>query len=793
MALGQQKKWSSSDIQIQLEKLNVLGTVLYFAAHPDDENTRLIAWLAREKKYKTAYLSLTRGEGGQNLIGTDLGVDLGLIRTNELLAARDIDRGEQFFSSALDFGFSKTHEETFKFWDKDQVLAEAVYLIRKLRPDVIINRFPPDRRGGHGHHQASAILAHEAFVAAADPTRFPEQLNEVTPWQATRLLWNTANFGGMNNTSNEQLQVNIGHYNPLLGQSYGEIAAKSRSQHKSQGFGAAATRGHSIEYFEHVAGKRAKTELMDDVVTDWNRISGTAEIQALIQQINNTFSPNHPEQIVDDLLALRRAVAGISDEYWKTQKLKEIDELIIACTGLWVDAVAGRPTFALHQEIPVQVEVIVRNPKVQAHLVSVEGQTVNETLRHNVLWKGTHNTRYSETTQPYWLKQPHSLGMFTADAQQIGEPLNTEKPSVNLVFQLNGEEIPIKQDIAYRFVDPVQGEVYQPIAIQPALTIDANQRIILLSKNQSKELSITFQNNADQDKKYTVEVISPEGWEVSPKTIDLDFTSIHTIPKTIHIKQKGSTSKEGVVRFQWNGQDLTSIKNIHHDHIPAVTWFPTLEIVCRPLDIINPVKKIGYVVGAGDLIPQALRNIDMEVNVLNPTQIQRDNLRQFDAVVVGVRFFNVYEKSAAIMNELLHYVEQGGVVLVQYNVNTRLQSQKLGPYPFNLTRDRVTEEDALVDFDEGDPAFNFPNKITSADFAGWVQERGLYFATQIDEAYRTPIKMHDTDEAPHQGSLLITRHGQGKFVYTSLSFFRQLPAGVPGAYRLFVNLLANEK
>ncbi len=790
---GQQKPWSSADLKIQLERLNILGSVLYFAAHPDDENTRLIAWLAQEKKYRTGYLSLTRGEGGQNLIGTNLGIDLGLIRTNELLAARRIDKGEQFFSSAVDFGFSKTHEETFRFWDKQSVLAEAVYIIRKFRPDIIITRFPPDKRGGHGHHQASAILAHEAFLAAADPTKFPEQLNEVQPWQATRLLWNTANFGGMNNTSESQLKIDIGAYNPLLGESYGEIAARSRSQHKSQGFGAAATRGQSTEYFEHVAGKEAKVNLMDGVMTTWDRIPDSKNIQLRIKEINETFNPNHPEKIIQDLFALKNDIQKISDAYWKKQKTKEIDELILACAGIWVDATVTSPIYTVHQEVPVQLEVIVRNPGVPTTLLQVEGRAIRQSLQQNILWRGQQNIRWDSYTQPYWLLQPPTLGKFNIAKQYTGLPLNPLKPHVTFIFQIGNENIEVQQDIHYRFVDPVHGELYQPLVFQPQLTAFTDHQTVLLPKGESKEIQLTFQNNDSKTKHYKVEVLAPKDWEIMPKKIELDFTSSNAIQSTIQIKQLRDTNPTASILLKWSSDTLRSANTINYVHIPSITWFPTLAIQCHALDIVNPVKKVGYISGAGDLIPQSLNNIGMAVNMLTTMQIQTDNLSQFDAIILGVRFFNVEKNSGVVMDKLLNYVKEGGVVLVQYNVNNRLQSSKLGPYPFNLTRDRVTEEDARVTFDVNDPVFNYPNKITQADFDGWVQERGLYFADQIDKAYRTPISMHDAKESPNVGSLLIAPYGKGKFVYTSLSFFRQLPAGVPGAYRLFVNLLATEK
>ena len=792
-ALGQQKVWSSADIQIQLEKLNVLGSVLYFAAHPDDENTRLISWLAQEKKYRTGYLSLTRGEGGQNLIGTDLGVDLGLIRTQELLAARRIDKGEQFFSSAYDFGFSKTHQETFNFWDKERTLAEAVYIIRKFRPDVIITRFPPDKRGGHGHHQASAILAHEAYIAAADPTRFPDQLETVSPWKATRLIWNTANFGGMNNTSEEQLKIDIGAYNPLLGQSYGEIAAQSRSQHKSQGFGAASARGQQIEYFEHVAGVKAQSALMDGVNVSWSRITETEKIQSLIQKINQEFHPNHPERSVSDLFSVWKEIQKVPDAYWKIQKTKEVEDLIVACAGIWIEATSNQPKAAAGQKIMVNIEAIVRNPHTAVEIVYINSLPQRIALSENRLWKGHVNYVWDRSTQPYWLFQSHDMKNYDIDVEEYGHPTNKERPGLQIELRIAGNTLILDRDIQFRSVDPVRGEVHQELVVVPPLTVEAKEKSLLFTHAEQKQIEVTFTNHDPEQKNYQVKVSKPAWWSVSEELIDLDFSKSNIITKRLLVQPGQQASKKGQLFFLVKNELLTSLKTINYSHVPTLTWFPLTEVHLQHVDLVNPVKKVGYIQGAGDLVAPALANIGIEVSTLGDHQINAGYLAQFDAVVVGVRYFNVNEMSEAALAQLLRYAEQGGVVVVQYNVNTRLQAQRLGPYSFSLTRDRVTEEDAKVVFDQKDRVLNYPKKLTGAVFEGWVRGGGLSLAANTAPAYRTPLQMHDTDEPAHLGSLLIAPYGKGKFVYTSLSFFRQLPAGVPGAYRLFVNLLAKEK
>lgn len=783
----------SNEIQLGLQKLNTLGAVLYFAAHPDDENTKLIAWLAQEKKYRTGYLSLTRGDGGQNLIGTEQGIELGLIRTQELLAARAIDKGEQFFSSAYDFGFSKTHQETFSFWNKETALREAVWIIRQFQPDIIINRFPPDKRGGHGHHQASAILAHEAFIAAGDPNMFPEQLKEVQPWKAKRLLWNTANFGGANNTSEDQLKIDIGAFNPLLGKSYGEISATSRSQHKSQGFGSAASRGTSIEYFDLVDGTKADTALMEGIETSWKRIPNTEKIQQQIDLLNRSFLPNHPEKSIPALFVLKSLISTINNDYWKTQKTKEIDALILACAGLWVDATTTKAQYPVNTAFDVNLEAIVRNPNLAIEILQINAKPVKVDLAFNTLWKGKEVSDWSHTTQPYWLNKPHSLGKFEVTEKELGNPTNPLKPTVSFVFKIEGNEFVYRSTIQYKAVDPVQGEVYQNITIVPTITAAlATDNIISINSNPQKVM-ITFTRHDAKIKHFDINIPKTAGWDISPQTLSLDFGNSTVLTKEIAIKPLSPIAEAAHLRFTWNKDTLRSIRTIQYDHIPTQSWFPILEAKIQNLQIINTVKKVAYIAGAGDLVAPSLNQIGIQTTVIPEGQLTPDLLKQYDAVIVGIRYFNISDNGNHTVGILQQYVEQGGVVLIQYNVNTRLQVDNIGPYPFAISRNRVTEEDAMVEFDKKDPAMQYPNKITTQDFEGWVQERGLYFAENIDSKYRTPIRIHDKEESPSNGSLLIVNYGKGKFVYTSLAFFRQLPAGVPGAYRLFVNLLTKEK
>ncbi|WP_079717480.1 PIG-L family deacetylase [Parapedobacter luteus] len=780
----------AGEIKQAINKLNTLGSVLYFAAHPDDENTRLIAWLAKEKRYRTGYLSLTRGDGGQNLIGTEQAEELGLIRTNELLAARRVDGGEQFFSKAIDFGFSKTWDETFRIWGRDQILADAVWVIRKFRPDVIITRFPPDERAGHGHHQASALLAIEAFSAAADPKRFPEQLAEVSVWQAKRLLWNTSSFFQGSPPSSSHFLTNIGEYNPYIGQSYGEIAAESRSNHKSQGFGSARQRGNSVERFEVLRGDAPEKDLFDGIETTWKRVPGSDNIPPLIATINQGFDMEHPEKSINDLLALLKEVEKLTDGYWKTQKAAEIKDLILACGGIWFESYAPAAMFAVDEQIPVRTAFIVRRPGIDVTV----GDT---TLPFNELHEESSVFDASAITQPYWLRQPHGLGRFVVDRQEdVGRPGNSDNPTTTVALRINGQELTFERPIVYKYTHPVRGEVYEPLAIAPKITANLGQKALVFNGSEPKTLEVVFTAHTQEEVSATAALHLPGGWRAEPERFPLAFSAKaeETVAKfTIYPAPQTSLTDSLRVVLQYGDTtaQANAIRTIAYEHIPRITWFPPAAARLSKVETGVSATRIGYLPGAGDLIPQALREIGLQVDVLTEQDVLSGKLGQYDAVITGVRLYNVNERIRHLQPRLLEYVKNGGTLVVQYNVSNGLQPVELGPYPLQLSRNRVTDETAPVTILSPDSRIlNYPNKITAADFDGWIQERGLYFAGVADKHYEQPLRMADPGETPSDGSLLVAPYGKGNFVYTSLAFFRQLPAGVPGAYRLFVNLLA---
>lgn len=795
---------NAAEIQLQLNKLNVLGSVLYLAAHPDDENTRLISYLAKEKLYRTGYLSLTRGDGGQNLIGNELGDLLGLIRTQELLAARRIDGGEQFFTRANDFGYTKNPEETFTFWNKDSILADVVFVIRSFQPDVIICRFPATGEGGHGQHTASAMLAEEAFKAAADPKRFPEQLNKVAVWQAKRLLWNSFNFGGNNTTADDQLKVDIGVFNPLLGKGYSEIAAESRSMHKSQGFGAGKNRGTQLEYFKPILGAMPSKDLFDDINTGWSRVAGSEQLQQLIDRVIGNYDPSKPAVSVEALLAIRETLQQLPDGYWKAQKMKETEQLICLCSGLWFEAYTMQPTLANGNTFEWKVQVVNRGV-IPVALKSVSIQhfdtLLNKSLPENTLVTLQRKQLLDSATavtQPYWLQQPHGQGMFVFGDQRLtGSPENEPPLIATFSFDIDGKAFSFKRPLYYKYVDPVRGEVYQPPAIAPAITVTLDEPVYLFKSEQARQVKVNLKSNVD-NAAGTVSLKVPLGWVVTPSGSAFNLPAkgdeasmVFSVSPSTHAISASVDTLKAMVEMRGKKYDR-GLRTISYDHIPAMQLFPPAQSKLVSVPLITKGKNIGYVQGAGDVIPEILRQVGYNVTMLSDDAIANGNLAIYDAVITGVRAYNTNERLKFLNEKLLAYVKNGGVLLVQYNTSgSDLVINSIGPYPFKISRDRVTDETASVHFlHADDELLNVPNKITNKDFEGWIQERGLYFLADVDSSYRKILSMNDKGEAPLDGALVACNYGKGRFVYTSLSFFRELPAGVPGAYRLFVNLIS---
>jgi LmbE family N-acetylglucosaminyl deacetylase len=798
---------NSADIIQGLKKLNTVGSVLYVAAHPDDENTRLLGYLANEKKLRTGYLSLTRGDGGQNLIGKEQGEPLGLIRTQELLAARRIDGAEQFFTRANDFGYSKTPEETFTFWNKDSILADVVLTIRRFKPDVIICRFPTTGEGGHGHHTASAMLALEAFDAAADPKRFPEQLKSVQVWQAKRIFWNTFNFGTTNTTAPNQLKIDVGVFNPLLGKSYGEIAAESRSCHKSQGFGSAKQRGSNIEYFKLLKGDSVATDLFEGINTTWAKFKGQDKIQKLIDDCIKKYNPQSPENSVTDLVAIYKQIQSLDDSndnlrYWKQQKLKETETILLACSGLWIEASTADYIGITGQDVAITTQIVSRN-KVTVKLNSISylqsDTSTALTLNPNELYTFKRKEKLSNSlsfSNPYWLNQKHDIGLYTVtNPDLIGKPENASSTKVIFNISILDLNLKIERALVYKFTDPVKGEIYRPFEILPPATVNIPEKVFVFTDATPKTVSITIKANA-ANTNGKLELKGSAGWNITIKNPDFKLANKgdEAIIEATIVADKNAVNGQFQASVLINSISYNkSIKRIEYDHIPYQFILSDAEAGLVNIDLKKTGTSIGYIPGAGDDVPACLKQIGYNVTVLTDELLSNGNLSQFNAIVSGVRAYNTNDRLQVHYPKLMEYVKNGGNLIVQYNTNNRIGPVKanIGPYPFTISRDRVTNEKADVQFNnEKHSALNFPNQITQKDFDGWIQERGIYFATEIDKQYETIFSIKDPNEKASDGSLIIGKYGKGNFVYTGLVFFRELPAGIPGAYRLFVNLLS---
>ena len=802
---------TSAEIFAGIQRLKVLGSVLYVAAHPDDENTRLLACLARERHLRTGYLSLTRGDGGQNLIGDEQGIELGLIRTQELLAARRIDGAEQFFTRAFDFGFSKSTEEALSTWGREKILGDVVWVIRKFQPDVIVTRFPEDSRAGHGHHSASGVLAREAFIAAADPNRFPEHFAlGAKPWQAKRILWNTFNFGGNNTTSPDQFRIDVGGFLPLIGRSLGEISAESRSQHKSQGFGVPSSRGASLEYFVHLLGDRASKDLLDDVDTRWSRIPGAQAIEARVDEILRGYSLSNPSASAAGLATLYKDVAGLQASVWRDAKLKEISDLIAAAAGLYLEATTNQSVVAQDDSLTVSMQVNNRSG-IRARWISgrIDGRdsAIGLNLQPNrnlTVLHTLHVPGDRPLSQPYWLAKEMERGSFSvADPAMIGMPENLPAYSSRFLIEVEGTPIEFTRPVMHKFTDPVKGERFQPLHIVPPVAVNAAPGVMLFRSGQAaaRSLQVTAAANTQVNSG-----VANFGWLSGDRrqvqkdsAFKMNRGEIRTRNLAVNPPAAGSRALlQPSVEFGHHGNTQTNtlaLAQIEYDHIPVIRYFYPDRTTALSVPVTTTGKKIGYVRGAGDKVPEAITELGYEVTFLGEEDMQPTVLRQFDAIVTGVRAYNVHPWLDARHSVLMDYVAQGGNLVVQYNTNSFAGPVKarIGPLPFNISRGRVTDEFSAVNIlDPKDPLLNFPNPITSADFEGWVQERGIYFAETPAAGYRTVLGMRDPGEAADMsGSLIHANHGKGRFIYTGLVFFRQLPAGVPGAYRLFANLLSN--
>lgn len=825
---------SSGEMLEQVRKLQVLGKVLYVAAHPDDENTRMLAWLARDQQVETAYLSLTRGDGGQNLIGKEVREGLGLIRTQELLAARRIDGAMQYFTRANDFGYSKNPEETFEKWDRDSLLADVVWVIRKFQPDVIITRFNPEPSPTHGHHTASAQLALEAFSAAADPNRFPHQLLFVAPghpsnvavWQAKSIYWNTSwwFYGRKDFDKSGLLQIDVGSYNTVLGTGYGEIASASRSMHKSQGFGASRQRGEEPEYLKGLQGETSLTNLFAGIELSWKRVPGSQAVAKALVAAERAFDPSAPWQMLPALLEARAALSRLPVDRWKVAKLKELEALILVASGIWHECTADRFSYVVGDSAQMNFRSIVRHPvEVRFEAYALQAFKMNhpepvdlygyKTLGaveqskewpFNQLQELEQKIRVPEHVQestPYWLRRSSGNGFFALrDERWVGYAENPPVFQAQVQYQIkvNGAWHVVRDEVPvyFRWTDPADGEKYRPIEVHFPVYVQLDQSNYL-SAGQALEMQVLVQASGDLEGA-AIRLHLPPGWYPEPEAAVLGPMKGGTEQMVRFAVHPGKEAGSGQVTASVTvpGQPFAfdrSLQRITYPHLPITMHTPKAAASIVFMDVQRRKQLIGYLPGAGDDIPAALQAMGYTVEEIRPDQCQIDQLKRYETIVAGVRIANIADRLENKMPILLDYVAQGGTLIFQYNTSQSLKIASLGPYSFSLSRGRVTVEEAPVSFLAPEhPLLLHPNKITAQDFEGWVQERGLYFPSTWDSAYTALFRMHDPGEAPLDGALLYAEYGKGVYIYSGLSWFRQLPAGVPGAYRLFMNMIESE-
>ena len=789
------------DIYVNLQKLQSLKRVLYVAAHPDDENTRALAWFSLGEKAETAYFSLTRGDGGQNLIGDELSEKLGVLRTQELLAARSYDGAKQFFSRAVDFGYSKSAEESFDKWGREALLEDLVLMIRTFQPDVIITRFPPDKRGGHGHHTASAELAIEAFNKAADPSIFPKQVEKLGTWKTTSIYWNTSYWWNedisetaVNNP--DYLIEDIGGYNPLLGMSYNEIGTIARSQHKCQGFGAIVERGSREEYFQYLDGKKLENSFFEENNRTWADLK-SANLDAKFKKLLQDFDFKNTANNVPELLNIYKELQALPNSFFKSEKLNRCSQIIVDCLGLRVELLGEDYFYIAGEQVDLKLELLNRTsiPVRVNHFAPdmLKGEVISKELEQNKpfsyeLKVGTS----SDLGSPFWLKKPFGDVFDVADVEGRlrAEGDASIHGTVNLT--IDGVSVDVPVDATYKWRDPSYGERSRPVIGVPEFTASFEEDIVLLKPGESQEVRVKVKSFKDNLRgKITWDKL--QGWQIEEKDLSFEIDRKGgEVWLSFHLKAIGKDAKRNKLQLKdGNGNNLFEFQEIAYDHIPTQTLFSPAELECILMDAKIREGKVAYIKGVEDAVPNAIATLGFIVETFEVADLADIDLSGYESVVLGIRIYNVHPELKNFEEKLYSYVNNGGNLVMQYNTASRSGNNEYGPKPFELSRNRVTEEDAEVTFLKPEhPILNYPNAISQNDFNNWVQERGLYFAGTWDDAYTPLLSWSDEGEDPVNGGLIVLEYGKGQFVYTGISFFRELPKGVVGAYRLFANILS---
>ncbi len=806
-----QEQWSYSRIQHEVAKLPNQTTVLYVAAHPDDENTRLISWLANEKKFRTAYLSLTRGDGGQNLIGTELGVALGIIRTHELAQARKIDGGEQYFTRAYDFGYSKTADETLTKWQKDSILSDMVFVIRKLQPDIMITRFPSGGYPTHGHHTTSALLANEAFDLAAKADVFPEQFAYgVKPWKTKSLFYNASTWWNPNleneiGKNDSLFAVDVGTYNALLGASYTEIAGRSRSMHKSQGFGSAEPVGKQLEFLVLLNGQAPQNP--KNPFQEFEGGFPTKLLENSFRLISQFIDNKQYNKSLTELVNLHK---GLQLEQKKSNssllsyKLNQIEEIIIQLSGMVIRLEAEKSEIPEGSAVKTKFSILSRQIS-GIKLIGIQGTeaiyldssyTFNQPLLSHELTEKKLYTHLGsgKISDIPWLRYGKSESMFNSSWRNVAcDPGTAPQFTLEVELEVQGLRFKRQVPLTYTSVDPVKGELRSEVLVIPEYRIHFSNDALLFA-NQGSKKSLEFTIEASND--YSGSLILGAGSGFSFKrTLDrqVQIKAHSKFKAEIELNAGQATASDAfTIRLE---KPLYTTQQISYDHIGTFQYPQQATVPLYLLNINTTNKKVAYIQGAGDEVDVYLRAAGLLVDNLELNQVNEPQfLAKYPVLIFGIRAFNTLDFTPEHKTALLNYMKNGGHVIVQYNTSRRLDANSFAPFPLEIGRNRITEEDATLEpLVPQHPVFNRPHVLNSNSFSGWIQERGLYFAETADSAYVQLLQGHDSDEDMRQGILLNAAYGKGGFTYCALSFFRELPAGVPSAYQLLLNLIALEQ
>lgn len=804
LALNAHANKNAAAIYVELQKLHSLDKILYVAAHPDDENTRALAWFSLGLHAETAYFSLTRGDGGQNLIGKELSEDLGVLRTQELLAARTYDGAKQYFSKAVDFGFSKSAEESLQKWGKDAILSDVVLMIRKFKPNIIITRFPPDERAGHGHHTASALLAIEGFEKASDPNFLPAQVKEFGVWAASSLYWNSSTWSNPNVAKEaignpNYLIKDIGGYNELLGMSYNEIGTIARSQHKCQGFGAIIEKGSTKEYFEYLGGKKLEKNFFENNTETWDVLLNR-KTEVHMQDLLNDFDFVHTENNVDLLFKILNELKTLPESDFKQNKIKRCQHIILDCLGIDIEVVGKDFAFTNNENAEVKINIINRSSKKvvlnSAEYVGIPKKIFQKELLENEMVSQVVNFNVAHTiSTPYWLEKPFINTYVVEDKNNLLKAKNDATFIFDIEMDIEGNKLVTQVPLEFKKADPAFGERRREGICTPDFTVNFNEKSIILKEGQSKKIALkvhSFKENIQSE----ITLVAPENWILSETKIPIHLKTKHEDYFVEIVLTPTKNSKRGALKaIDSKANELKSYTEIAYDHIPTQVIFKPSEMECVKIDANIKSGKIAYIKGAEDVVPEAIAQLGFDVEVFQVADLSSLDLAKYQTVVLGIRIYNLHTEMRNLEDKLSAYVENGGNLIMQYITASRTASDNKfsSPLAFEISRNRVTEEDADVSFlAPNHPILNFPNKITQEDFKDWVQERGLYFANNWNEQFTPLFSWHDKGDTEQKGAMIVAKIGKGQFVYTGISFFRELPNGVEGAYRLFANLLSYE-